>query len=90
MPFQLNFRIERMVDMTNEVVIDETNVLEQHILSGYNDLLNVADLSKLFGVSKQTIYKEIKCGKFGKPITIGRSLKVSKIYIIKKIFCSCK
>ena len=38
------------------------------ILDGYKDLLNVKDLSEIFEVSRQTIYKEIKEGKFGTPI----------------------
>lgn len=56
------------------------------ILYEYKDLLSVTDLSKIFEVSKQTIYKEIKDGKFGSPIKIGRTYKVPKIYILQKFF----
>ena len=59
----------------------------QEALSKYKDLLTVEDLSDIFEVSKNTVYKEIKQGKFGSPIQIGRSLKIPKIYIIKHFFC---
>ena len=55
------------------------------ILDSYKDLLSASDLSEIFSVSKQTIYKEIQNGKFGKPIKIGREYKVSKLYI-EKVF----
>ena len=56
------------------------------LLSEYKDLLTVEDLSKIFEVSKNTIYKEIRSGKFGNPIQIGRAYRVPKLYIIKKFF----
>ena len=56
------------------------------ILEDYKDLLNIEDLSKIFDVSKQTIYKEIQNGKFGDPIRIGRAYKIPKIYVLKKYF----
>ena len=52
----------------------------------YPDLLSINDLTEIFGVSKQTIYKEVKQGKFGKPIQIGRVYKIPKIYILNKYF----
>jgi len=55
-------------------------------LTKYPDLLSVQDLMEIFGVSKNTIYKEIQAGKFGTPIQIGRMLKVPKIYIWNKFF----
>lgn len=55
-------------------------------LDGYKDLLNVKDLIEIFGVSKQTIYKEIQNGKFGDPITIGRAIKIPKNYIVQRYF----
>jgi len=55
-------------------------------LDEYKDLLSVQDLIKIFNVSHVTIYKEIKQGKFGTPIKIGRAYKIPKIYIIKKYF----
>ena len=57
-----------------------------NILIGYGDLLTVADLAEIFMVSKQTIYKELKAGKFGAPIQIGRTYLVSKIYIEQRFF----
>ena len=57
-------------------------------LSEYRDLLSAKDLADIFGVSKQTIYKELKDGKFGTPIQIGRAYKIPKIYVIKKFFCN--
>ena len=61
---------------------------EQGALSGYRDLLSVSDLSAIFDVSKNTIYKEIDDGGFGTPIQIGRAYKIPKIYVIKKFFCN--
>jgi len=55
-------------------------------LTEYRDLLSVKDLSTLFDVSEQTIYKEIKDGKFGVPIKIGRTYKIPKIYIMERYF----
>jgi len=60
----------------------------ENALSNYNDLLNINDLSKIFEDSKNTIYKYIKNGEFGTPIQIGRTIKVPKTRIIKKIFCA--
>ena len=57
------------------------------ILSEYKDLLSVKDLSVIFDVSEQTIYKEMKEGKFGIPIKMGRAYKVPKIYVIQRYFC---
>jgi predicted DNA-binding transcriptional regulator AlpA len=56
------------------------------ILAEYRDLLSVKDLAEIFDVSKQTIYKEVKCEKFGTPIKIGREMKIPKIYIIQRYF----
>jgi predicted DNA-binding transcriptional regulator AlpA len=53
-------------------------------LEEYKDLLSTKDLAVIFGVSEQTIYKEIKQGKFGKPFQIGRAFKIPKVYIIEK------
>jgi predicted DNA-binding transcriptional regulator AlpA len=41
---------------------------------------------EIFSVSKNTIYKEIKQGTFGTPITIGRSFKIPRMYIWNKYF----
>ena len=57
-------------------------------LDEYKDLLSVQDLMKIFGVSKATIYKEIKQGKFGTPICIGRSFKIPRIYVYNKFFAN--
>jgi len=61
-------------------------VMKSDIATKYKDLLSVDDLSSIFNVSRQTIYKEIKNGKFGQPIQIGRAFKVPKIYIIQRYF----
>ena len=53
-------------------------------LDKYHDLLSVEDLMEIFAVSKNTIYKEIKAGKFGKPICIGRAFKIPRLYIYNK------
>ena len=55
-------------------------------LSKYPDLLTVDHLMEIFGVSKQTIYKEIRQGKFGTPISIGRAYKIPRMYILNKFF----
>jgi len=55
-------------------------------LLSYPDLLSIDDLTKIFHVSKQTLYKEIKQGKFGTPIQIGRAFKIPKLYVINKYF----
>ena len=52
----------------------------------YKDLLSIQDLVEIFGVSKATIYKEIKQGKFGVPIQVGRAFKIPKNYVLKKYF----
>lgn len=61
-------------------------IIRNNVLSNYGDLLNVEDLSTIFEVSKNTIYKSVKDGKFGTPIQIGRAYKVPKTYVIKKFF----
>jgi len=59
-------------------------------LTKYKDLLSVDDLTEIFNVSKATIYKEIKQGKFGTPIQIGRTFKIPKSHIIKEFFRNYK
>ena len=56
------------------------------MLDKYNDLLSVSDLTEIFGVSKQTIYKNIREGKFGTPIQIGRAFKVPRLYVLNTYF----
>jgi len=55
-------------------------------LDGYKDLLSVQDLSIIFETSKQTIYKELKDGKFGTPIRIGRVIKIPKVRLLQLYF----
>jgi predicted DNA-binding transcriptional regulator AlpA len=55
-------------------------------LYDYKDLLTASDIAKIFDVSLQTIYKEIRVGKFGTPIKIGRAYKIPKIRIIQRYF----
>ena len=57
-------------------------------LNERKDLLSVQDLVEIFGTSKATIYKELKQGKFGTPIRIGRSFKIPRIYIYNKFFAN--
>jgi predicted DNA-binding transcriptional regulator AlpA len=59
-------------------------------LINYRDLLSVDDLTEIFNVSKTTIYKEIKQGKFGMPIHIGRSFKVPRMYVWDTYFANYK
>ena len=61
-------------------------VTKFNLLSEYGDLLSADELAKIFRVSKQTIYKEIRAGTFGKPIQIGRAYLIPKIHILKKYF----
>ena len=53
-------------------------------LDNYGDLLTAKDLTAFFGVSKQTVYSEIREGKFGKPLKFGREYRIPKIYIIQR------
>ena len=55
-------------------------------LAGYKDLLSVDDLCSIFEVSRQTIYKEIRRGKFGEIIHIGKAYKFPKAYVVQKYF----
>ena len=59
-------------------------------LEKYPDLLSVNHLMEIFGVSQQTIYKEIKIGKFGTPIQIGRAFKIPRIYVWENFFANYK
>ena len=59
---------------------------KQEVLVEYNDLLSINDLAAIFKVSKQTIYKEVRDGKFGTPFQIGRAYKIPKAYVINKYF----
>ena len=67
-------------------ILQENYTSEQYALSGYKDLLSVDDLSRIFCVSKNTIYKSIQNGDFGKPIRIGRAYKVPRMFIVNKFF----
>jgi excisionase family DNA binding protein len=62
------------------------NIIEASPLAGFRDLLSVDDLAEIFGVSKQTVYKELREGKFGNPIQIGRAYKVPKIFVVRQFF----
>jgi len=69
------------------VLSQNVSLIEPTALAEYKDLLSVKDLSAIFEVSVQTIYKEIKNGKFGDPIRIGRTYKIPKIHILERFFC---
>ena len=77
----------KMQDLTNIMLLKDYKA-GQDALSEYGDLLSINDLSKIFEVSKNTVYKSIKDGKFGTPIQIGRAYKVPKTYVIKRFFCN--
>jgi len=55
-------------------------------LEKYNDFLSIENLAEIFSVSKQTIRKELKAGKFGTPLQIGRAFRIPRTYIISKFF----
>jgi len=59
----------------------ESNSVSPATLNSYKDLLSANDLSELLGLSKQTIYKEIRNGKFGEPLKFGREYRIPRIYI---------
>ena len=56
------------------------------MLTEYKDLLSVQDLSQIFEVSEQTIYKEIKQGKFSSYMKIGRKYLFPKVEIFRQFF----
>ena len=66
--------------------VGSVNMTTAQPLNNFKDLLSVEDLSAIFEVSKQTIYKELKNGKFGTPIQIGRSYKVPKVFVLEQYF----
>ena len=74
-------KVMLMDALSHEVYMTRTAALAE-----YKDLLSVKDLSAIFGVSAQTIYKEIRNGKFGDPIRIGRTYKIPKIHILERFF----
>ena len=57
-----------------------------HILDNYGDLLNAQDLADIFGNTKGTIYKELRIGKFGTPLKIGRKYVIPKTAVYDKFF----
>lgn len=52
------------------------------IFANYPDVLTVEDLSKMLGISTKTAYKLLKEKKI-KSITIGRTYKIPKIYVLE-------
>jgi len=65
------------------------NTTKTKTLKNYGDLLTVDDLSNFLGISKQTVYKEIKAGKFGTPFKFGRVYKIPKAYIQQRYLDRC-
>ena len=53
-------------------------------LENYGDLLKISEVAEVLRISKQTVYKEIKMGKFGSPIKFGREFRIPKIYITQR------
>jgi excisionase family DNA binding protein len=66
--------------------MDTSSTTRRMTLDNYGDLLTVKDLSGFLGVSEQTIYKEIRQGKFGKPLKFGRVYRIPKVYILERYF----
>lgn len=52
------------------------------IFANYPDVLTVEDLSKMLSISTKTAYKLLKEKKI-KSITIGRTYKIPKIYVLE-------
>lgn len=52
------------------------------IFSNYPDVLTVEDLSMMLGISTKTAYKLLKEKKI-KSVTIGRTYKIPKIYVLQ-------
>jgi len=50
----------------------------------YPDLLGVKHLMEIFGVGKNTIYRKIRDGEFGKPIKMGKGFKIPKQFVWNK------
>ena len=67
-------------------MLEKNYIANPQALIEYRDLLSVRDLSSIFEVSENTVYKEIKAGKFGTPIRIGRAYKIPKLFVIQKFF----
>jgi len=55
-------------------------------LSEFNDLMTVSDIAKLFRISNQTVYKELKKGRFGATVKMGRAYLIPKSQIISIFF----
>jgi len=67
----------------SSIVFSNSNE-KSEMLRGYRDLLTTQDLSEILGISKQTVYCEIRSGKFGEPLKFGREYRISKLYLIEK------
>ena len=55
-------------------------------LSEFSDLMTVADIAKLFRISKQTVYKELRNGRYGATIKMGRAYFIPKTQILSMFF----
>ena len=66
--------------------LQQNGLIRLPLLEHYGDLMSVKDLSSFFGVSSQTIYRELRDGKFGKPLKIGREHRIPKVYVLEKYF----
>jgi len=75
-------------DINNGIYNDTQNTFDNTqkalTLDNYGDLMSAKDLSIFLGVSKQTVYKEIRDGKFGTPLKFGREYRIPKLYISRK------
>lgn len=55
-------------------------------LTDYSEMLDSADLAKIFNVSKDLIQDQMRQGYFGSLIVIGRRKRVPKSYVLDKFF----
>ena len=54
------------------------------LFSSFPDVLNVKQISELFGISTKTVYKLIKSGELD-CVKIGREFRIPKVTILKKM-----
>jgi len=66
--------------------LQHDNLIRSSLLEHYGDLMSVRDLASFLGVSRQTVYGELRSGKFGRPLKFGREYRVPKAYIQQRYF----
>ena len=81
-----HLNVRDKINRGGEIMVKTITFSNKFSLDRYNDLLSVTDLATIFDTTENTIYNEIKRGKFGAPIKIGRKYKVSKAFVFEKFF----